>query len=327
MGGQGGASRTAVLVCQGRAVAQGRLALGRFDDPTAVALLRPDERAVVDEVRAGVPPTSPGPRLTFEMVGACGEVMAPRTVAIDDAVREALGRPDPATQLVILGAGLDGRVWRMAELAGVAAFEVDHPASQRDKRDRARNLAAGAGAGASPAYVSVDLSRDDLAAALAAAGHRRALATVWIWEGVVPYLTRAEVTRTLRTITDRSAPGSRLIIHYQTPSVTALLGRWAAGLLSRLSRRSSPMGREPNRSAWTSRAMRRAVTARGFVTIGDDSLLSLARRFDTPVRHRRSLANSRILVSDAVTPDAVSPGEASPPRPRPDRYVADQTGG
>jgi len=73
--------------------------------------------------------------------------------------------------------------------------------------------------------------------------------------------------------------------------------------------------------------MRRAVTARGFVTIGDDSLLSLARRFDTPVRHRRSLANSRILVSDAVTPDAVSPGEASPPRPRPDRYVADQTGG
>lgn len=42
------ASRTAVLVCQARAVAHGRLAPGRFDDPVALPLLRPDERAPVE---------------------------------------------------------------------------------------------------------------------------------------------------------------------------------------------------------------------------------------------------------------------------------------
>jgi len=57
--------------------------------------------------------------------------MAPRTIAIDDAVRARLN-----PQLVILGAGLDGRAWRMGELAAVEVFKVDHPASQEDKRLR-----------------------------------------------------------------------------------------------------------------------------------------------------------------------------------------------
>ena len=48
------ASRTAVLVCQGRAVADGRLAVGRFDDPVARALLRDDELAAVERARTGV---------------------------------------------------------------------------------------------------------------------------------------------------------------------------------------------------------------------------------------------------------------------------------
>ena len=38
-----------------------------------------------------------------------------------------------AAQLVIIGAGLDVRAWRMSELADVTVFEVDHPASQRDR--------------------------------------------------------------------------------------------------------------------------------------------------------------------------------------------------
>ncbi|WP_261563272.1 class I SAM-dependent methyltransferase, partial [Frankia tisae] len=185
------------------------------------------------------------------------------------------------------------------ELAATPVFEVDHPASQRDKRDRAGELVAGA----PPCFVPVDFSRDDLAAALAAAGHRRSLPTIWIWEGVVPYLTRGEAARTLRIIGDRSAPGSRLIVHYHTPAPSAPLGRWAARLLSALSRQPNPMAREPNRSVWTPGAMRRAVGARGFAVARDDSLLTLARRLDTPIQHRRSLRNGRILVADrAPTP-------------------------
>ncbi|MCM3922140.1 class I SAM-dependent methyltransferase [Frankia sp. AiPs1] len=312
MGGTGGASRTAVMVCQGRAVAHGRLARGRFDDPTARAFLLPAERSIVDKVRSEAVPAGWGPRLTFEMVRACGEVMAPRTVAIDEAVRQALpatgaAPAEPgvelaaAAQLVILGAGLDGRAWRMAELAATAVFEVDHPASQRDKRDRAGELAP---VGAAPHFVPVDFSRDDLAAALAAAGHRRSVPTIWIWEGVVPYLTRGEVTRTLRIVGDRSAAGSRLIVHYHTPAPSAPLGRGAARLLSALSRQANPMTREPNRSVWTPAALRRAVGVRGFAVTRDDSLLTLAQDLGTPIQHRRSLRNGRILVADRVSPPA-----------------------
>src|SRR4051794_12013897 len=80
-------SRTAVLVCQGRAVAHGRLAPGRFDDPIAAVLLRDDELAVVEAVRSGAPPRGWGLRMEFEQVRAVAEGMAARTVAIDDALR------------------------------------------------------------------------------------------------------------------------------------------------------------------------------------------------------------------------------------------------
>ena len=60
------------------------------------------------------------------------DVIGLRTVAIDATGRAAIA--DGATQLVILGAGYDGRAWRMSELAGVRVFEVDHPATQRRSR-------------------------------------------------------------------------------------------------------------------------------------------------------------------------------------------------
>jgi hypothetical protein len=44
MDADAGASRTAVLVCQRRAAAHGRIAVDRFSDPVAPALLRDGER-------------------------------------------------------------------------------------------------------------------------------------------------------------------------------------------------------------------------------------------------------------------------------------------
>jgi hypothetical protein len=61
-------SRTAVLVCQGRAAAQDRIAVGRFCDPVAIELLRADERRVVEQVRSGAAPKGFAARMTFEFV-------------------------------------------------------------------------------------------------------------------------------------------------------------------------------------------------------------------------------------------------------------------
>jgi hypothetical protein len=51
------ASRTAVLVCQGRAAAHDRVAPGRFSDPVAMSLLRDDEQELVAQVRDAAPPS------------------------------------------------------------------------------------------------------------------------------------------------------------------------------------------------------------------------------------------------------------------------------
>ncbi|HSV67880.1 MAG TPA: class I SAM-dependent methyltransferase [Mycobacteriales bacterium] len=286
----GWASRTAVLVCQGRAVAHGRLAVGRFADPTAAVLLRGPELAGVERVRSGVVPQGWGARVEFEMLRASAEVMVPRTVAIDEAVRAR-----PAPQVVILGAGLDGRAWRMPELADVEVFEVDHPSSQRDKRDRVGDLRALAG---SVRFVPVDLTRDRLDAALASAGHQPAVATTWVWEGVVPYLRRAEVTATVEVVSDRSAAGSRLVVNYQSPALSAGVGRLAARAMTALAGRPDPLAGEPRRSSWTPAAMRELLAGHGFTVVSDEDLLTLAGKLPIPVRQRRSLATGHVAVAD-----------------------------
>ncbi|MFD6531252.1 class I SAM-dependent methyltransferase [Streptomyces sp. NPDC060184] len=302
------ASRTAVLVCQGRAAADGRIAVGRFADPVAVRLLRPAERVPVDEVRAGAPAEAGSwtSRAAYERVRAGAEVMVPRTVALDDALR---GHQNP--QLVVLGTGLDTRAWRLPELAETDVWEVDHPASQQDKRDRLADAGAltdaeapaapdplAAAGGTLPAtarsvrFTPVDFATDDLDGALRAAGHDASVPTTWLWEGVVPYLTRAEVRATVRAVSGRSAPGSALVLNYQSPSLKASVGRLVARGLS-----GSVTAKEPWRSLWKPRRMAALLAGNGLRIVSDEDLLTLAERLDTGARGRASLRSGRVAVA------------------------------
>jgi methyltransferase (TIGR00027 family) len=284
------ASRTAVIVCQARAAADGRFATDRFADPVAIALLHSDEQVVVRQVRTGVPPKTWADRVEFETVRAAADVIVPRTVTIDDAVRARA-----ASQLVILGAGLDDRAWRMPELAGVDVFEVDHPASQADKRDRVGDLRPLA---RSVRYVPVDFSRDQLAPGLASAGHQTQIATTWIWEGVVTYLRRHEVAATLRAIRERSTDGSRLIVNYQTMTLSTFLGRMIARAMAATARRRSPWTDEPVRSSWTAGTMSNLLATQGFRVSRDENMLAVASDLTMPVRQRQSLRSGRVAIAD-----------------------------
>ncbi|WP_328290447.1 class I SAM-dependent methyltransferase [Nocardia aurantiaca] len=284
------ASRTAVLVCQGRAVADGRMAIGRFSDPVAFELLADIERALVDLVRAGAAPKGFGARLEYELLSATSEVLAARTVAIDEAVRESAN-----PQLVILGAGLDARAWHMPELAGIAVFEVDHPASQAEKRARLGERAPIA----EVRFVPVDFGKDALGAALTGARHYEKRPTTWIWEGVVPYLTPAEVAETVSEVAERSAPGSRLIITYPTPNRVYQYGRKAMELMLSLSgRAANPMAREPQRSSWTPDAMAALLSEHGFAVSSDRDLQAVA--VDAGIEGTRTSlrADGHIVVAD-----------------------------
>ncbi|MEU4242264.1 class I SAM-dependent methyltransferase [Actinoplanes sp. NPDC026619] len=278
------ASRTAVLVCQSRAAAHGRIAPDRFADPTAMTLLRPAEQDQVAGVRDEQPPKGMTDRMAYEMIRAGREVVVARTVAIDDAVLAV-----PVPQVVILGAGLDGRAWRL-DLAGATVFEVDHPASQQEKRDRAAALA-----GEPPRFVPVDFARDRLTDALASAGHRDDQPTTWIWEGVVPYLTRPEVAATVASITARSAPGSRLIVNYQAPS---LLGGLTRKVIGALLRRTNPWAAEPWRSTWTPAAMARLLATHGFAVRSDHDLQVTATALGVRPDQPTSLRNGRVALAE-----------------------------
>lgn len=157
--------------------------------------------------------------MAYEMVRRSGITMVPRTVAIDEAIRE-----HDAAQLVILGAGLDARVWRMSELADVTVFEVDHPASQRDKLRRIGDRTPTA---LRVLPVEVDLATQTLSPTLENAGFDRQVVSTWVWEGVVPYLVADDVRAAVAQIAELCAPGSRLVVNYQAKSAWVSLMRGA----------------------------------------------------------------------------------------------------
>jgi methyltransferase (TIGR00027 family) len=254
-------SRTAHFVALGRAFGDlGISHVADFHDPTArVFLSEKGKRSLAKTERLA----REGKRsMQLEAARGMADMIALRTSAVDSAVRDAIA--GGATQLVILGAGYDGRAWRMSELAGGKVFEVDHPATQTDKRARVAELPAPNG---TVNFVSIDFEREKLDAVLERAGHDRSTPTCWIWEGVVMYLTRDAMRATLRDVARRSAPGSTLIVNYHTAH-----RRFIARLLFRL------IG-EPQISAWTREEMAADLATVGFVVRNDSSLTDWNARF------------------------------------------------
>ncbi len=254
-------SRTAHFVALGRAFADAGLShVPDFHDPTArVFLNEKGKRSLAKTEHAA----RDGKRsMGLEAARVMADMIALRTAAIDSAVRDAVA--GGATQLVILGAGYDGRAWRMPELAGVNVFEVDHPATQNDKRAHVAVLPAAKGI---VSFVSIDFERESLDSVLEHAGHDRSAPTCWIWEGVVMYLTRDAMRATLADVGRRSAPGSTLIVNYHTAH-----RRLVARLLFRL------IG-EPQISAWTREEMAADLRSVGFIVREDSGMTDWKDRF------------------------------------------------
>jgi methyltransferase (TIGR00027 family) len=144
--------------------------------------------------------------------------VALRTAAIDLALREETARGLP--QLVILGAGLDARAFRMPELKHTTVLEIDFPSTQALKKARAKDLTPAA---RELRFVPIDFEREALEDVLERAGHRRDQRTVWIWEGVTIYLDPNAIEATLRAVSARSAKGSTLLVTYGTLDMAPLL--------------------------------------------------------------------------------------------------------
>lgn len=116
-----------------------------------------------------------------------------RTAFFDRCVVDAI--VSGVDQVVILGAGYDGRSSRYAH-EGVAFYEVDFPATQHDKLARLERLGADT---ASVVYVEADFATDDVGSALVSHGFGRRPA-LFVLEGVVPYLDDETLRRLLESV-------------------------------------------------------------------------------------------------------------------------------
>ena len=115
-------------------------------------------------------------------------------------------------QYVILGAGLDSFAWRRPDLLrSLRVFEVDHPASQAWKLERASDLALPPSD--SQMFVPVDFEAEPLQDALRTAGFDPGQPTLFSWTGVAPYLTAQAIASTLRTVAGAAA-GSEVVFSY-----------------------------------------------------------------------------------------------------------------
>jgi methyltransferase (TIGR00027 family) len=182
-----------------------------FRDPYADAFLRPWMRWMA--AASAVPvlrtiatrlfdaKTGPGPRPSAII----------RTRVIDDALVDFVKR-HKGSQVVILGAGFDTRAYRLSALALAHVFELDHPATQRAKREVIDRLRLSRD---HVVHAPINFEHDDLYDVLTSAGIDPDSPTVFVWEGVTNYLSARAVDDTLATIRRISCnPTAALIITY-----------------------------------------------------------------------------------------------------------------
>lgn len=138
-----------------------------------------------------------------------------RTLVFDRMIE---GRVPEADQFVVLGAGYDTRAYGSLRQEGLRFFEVDQEGTQRVKVDGLARAGIDAG---HVTFVAVDFREGDWFDRLVGAGYDRAKKTLFLWEGVTPYLTEDDVRETLRVLRQHGAPGSTIVAEFYTDRVVA----------------------------------------------------------------------------------------------------------
>lgn len=181
-----------------------------FNDPVVQYLVSPALRLMM---RFG-----PMRNLTFNQTEAAGKGIyggqVCRTRYIDEVVQSALSQG--ITQLVILGAGLDSRPYRLPGIERVKVYEVDLASVQNAKKVNLEKHFSRLPANVT--FVPIDFDTQTLETVFVDSTLDRSKPTVFIWEAVTQYISADAVRQTLSFI-GKSAPDSVLVFTYVLKSV------------------------------------------------------------------------------------------------------------
>lgn len=242
-----------------------------FEDPLALAILGDeDAQAAIQRARED----DGQRRMRF--------FIAVRTRLAEEALAAAVARG--ATQLVVLGAGLDTYAYRGALREHLQILEVDHPDTQAWKQQKLQQ--AGIAPPPNLRFAPIDFERQTLADGLAAAGFDASRRSFFTWLGVVPYLSEASIDSTLAFIAG-VAGGAHVVFDYSDPPST-LQGDMRSSHDAH-AERVAALG-EPWRSYFEADALRAKLLATGFRHVDDAGPQQIAARF---VPERAALAPTR----------------------------------
>ncbi|MFZ6180308.1 SAM-dependent methyltransferase [Nannocystis pusilla] len=160
-----------------------------FEDPFAAQLAGDAGRAALAAYRRAALPLP---------------IIEVRTRCFDEAIARAWAAG--IRQFVLLAAGMDARAYRLPWPAGARVFEVDQPEVLATKAE----LLTTARPRCERVAVATDLA-GDWPVALLAAGFDRSQRSLWLVEGLLPYLDADVVAALFARLAGLSAPGSRLL--------------------------------------------------------------------------------------------------------------------
>ena len=207
---KGQASQTAEIAAGTRAVHTLNEVPTIFDDPFAVHLTSSTWRKIA---HSKVLVWLISYVLMRPQVPVAAQIIARSRFAedlLEDAVTGGMG------QYVLIGAGFDSFSLRQRDLhSALHVFELDHPDTQRVKRERMHAL--GANLPANLEFVEVNFEQQTVAEALAQTGYQCAKPAFFSWLGTTCYLSNEATLATLRSIAAYAAPGSEIVFDYMVP--------------------------------------------------------------------------------------------------------------
>lgn len=235
-----------------------------FDDPMAIPMTGWDVQRIADDVVEH--PERRGMRF----------FIAARHQFAREVVAAAAERHGGPVQVVVLGAGLDTTAYRDGvESSQVArVFEVDHPDTGSWKRDHLHR--EGIAPTVPVTYVGVDFETQSSRDALHAAGLDPESPVVVVWLGVLVYLTRPAIERTVADLAGLARTGVDLVFDYPEPT-DRLSGR-AARSRATSAARVAAIG-EPWLSSYRPQEIADMLSERGFGVAEDLTTADWIERF------------------------------------------------